>query len=926
MAKKNAINSTLDSLTLTEDNSVIVTDTLNGADSKRLGVSAGGIEGGFVSGGRSAILELYGNEYNTSASGNARLAAGVGGGILQLETIDIQPIEFYTAQNLRWQLASTNNDFIYSAGARLRPESGVTNQFLTLNGGAAGPGEGARLMVFGNTHAFTGQVRLEAGNVSGGDIVFQTMGVERWNMADSDGTLLGLQSDNFIGTNTTISGDDSSMTLMAADDIDLDRTGSVRVYGNEAASRPGDVWLFSSRNAAAGFHFYVGNIDEEVVRIDSSGRTVRTNNRGLFWMNTANDTEIPILTHNNFNNTVLNAPAGQYIYFNKDNSITWSFNPSNALQPATSGTYDVGTASNPIGTLYATSISGVSLGGEAFPLDNEEYVSFRNNLDNATINVLTVTSGDDTLLTADNGQEIQLDTTNKVRITTGGTGELEFLTETGTTTLRLFPDTTGDSTIQLRTQAADYFNIGEGPAAANSYIRLYGANSSFTSDRSSLVLHTANNNGNAHIKFSPNDTERWRMEWNGGHLVPQTAGVNIGSSSLPVGDLFTGSVILTDNPGSVIANTVSGSDNFSIGINGAGQDTSLRGGGLRAYGNQHAAEPGRVYVTGGNIPTGDVVLRTTNANSTINFRTDDIARWTVDSGGDYSPEADDTYSIGSAGAKVSDIYVSNVRGGSENNTLTLEATGTGEIHFDTAGSQRVRIEDNQFGPFHIVSAAQTGVGAPVSQIHLPDTVGNRGGYGVSTVSGGGLAGMTAQVVTGGVFPNTEGLLDLWYQEGGSTQRILRGSQADGVALYVDSVKRFTLEPDRRITHKGHNNFSNSEYQRETIGYECTISGAETAWTFTPVNNGAAWVTARLSAYDAPNDESFWIELKSGVRRHNSGSAALIGTVVKTSDKDQAATWDATFDTSGNDLRLRVTAVSGVVFTGTIEYQQSSGAA
>lgn len=1118
MAKSNSINSTLDSLKLTDSVAKIVLDTENGSDTKSLGISAGGDTN---SAGRGSNIQLYGADHATNA-GDLSIQAGVSGS-LDIRTVSSQPIEFYISGNKRWEMEATSNDLIYSSGARIHPAAGVTNAFLTLNGGENGPNEGGRFMAFGNTHAFTGQLRLEAGNVSGADIVFQTNGSERWRIDQSDGHILPQASGSYdIGSSSSLVGTiftdeinptqtlkivgaqmfrQAPRTMFSADTVDgadnealficgggdrlTTRGAFIGLYGQEFAGTPGRLEINAGSNgdvvidnaftfSNTGLRIATNPCHITQATIDGSdNRNIKIAGGGDVFSSRGAVIEL----HGNEDSStaepgflVLEAGnvAGAPIQFRTGNSNRWEIEDSGDLVPQASGTYDIGTVPLPVGTVYANSFisegsPGIHITRESsrgiidttedndlrlrrngipfiqledghviftqpVTMESDLNVSGTNNILNTEEllvedNIITLNSTASGTPTLDSGFEVNRGSESYARLI-WDESEDEFragisgseqriitsnLLETTGSALRPVTDagmdlgdsshnfedlyvrsvqssstsltvgTQNASTLYFRTNATQRWQISHTTGhfiPLTSGVTNIGSESNLLNRVYSFAVQSQHINSNSYLDFAINDNPQWRIDEEGelryvGSDAATVIRRNVDGSSVPGSisiyaadvnsvldtaivqinsvanggnlDLYCGAggdIRFFNNTGTpdwlinsqgnflynsqdpeIIANTVSGSDNNSIGINGGGADSSLRGGGIRAYGNDHATEPANIYVTAGNND-GNVLIRTTSSAGNISLITDNTTRWTVNDPGHIVPIGNGQKDVGDSSNRVRDLYAQRVTAAGEN--LTLETTGTSDILFRTGGATKVTITDSQYTPLQIDTAAQTGLGSPAVTVRTPDTSGNRGGYSITTQSGGGLAGMTAEVVTGGAYPNSEGILDLWYQEGGSSKRSIRASQADGVSLYVDSVKRFEVRPDSAVYHKSHDNFADSEYRRETVGHICTTSGAETAYSLTAISNGAAWVTARLVAFDGVNNDSFWIELKTGVRRHDGGSAAIIGSVVKTSDREDASTWDATFDTSGNDLRLRVTAISGVAFTGTIEYQQSAG--
>lgn len=674
--------------------------------------------------------------------------------------------------------------------------------------------------------------------------------------------------------------------------------------------------------------------------------------------------------------------TGDTIDFRRGNTLRWQFDGSSHLVPAASGTYDIGTSSTPVRDIYASSITTIASPGAKLSSDGSRGIldSSENNdlriqrngvpfiqLENGNIiftqpvtmesdlnvsgtnniinteqllvedNIITLNAGTSGTPTLDAGIEVDRGSSTFAQLlwdesedyfVAGISGSLEKIMVATDS-----PSDMANFTADILPNVSGSLDIGSASAPfADIFSRSIVAGGSLLEEGQVLVepisqeifIGGTNNSGS-------NESRLTIAPANATH--PSSSYIQLNGLNAPGAGLIlhTGSSLFLEASGGShhylrIQNGISfyrnqGSAGAGIIHNNSDTAALLLAGGqtfdnlnppsglssfILSYGRSHATQAGNLHLGA-------------HTSGKIRFSTGASDKWSIENDGDFLPGASGVYDIGSVSSPVRLLVSQSIEASAISSSDKVEiSTGSG------VPTTKVTIQDNNFTPLLVTSAAQTGVGSPVTQVRVPDTAGNRGGYGIATVSGGDLAGMTAEVVTGGAYPDSEGILELWYQEENSTQRILRGSQADGVALYVDSAKRFELRPDRSIYHKSHDNFANSEYRRQTLGHICTTSGAETAYTLTPISNGAAWVTAKLVAFDNANNDSFWVELKTGVRRHDGGSAAIIGSVVKTSDRESATTWDADFDTSGNDLRLRVTSVSGVVFTGTIEYQQSSG--
>lgn len=170
---------------------VVRSNTSDGSDNQ-YSIIAGG---GGTTDSRGAVAEFYGNEH--ASTGQARISAG---------NVSNGHIRFYTGNTERLRvgydgivLADVFNELVTNAGVTIETillkdgnvvksglniltntSDGSDNSYIIVGGGGAGANSrGGRIVLCGNEQANTGAVIIDAGAVSGGDIVFFTNNTER---------------------------------------------------------------------------------------------------------------------------------------------------------------------------------------------------------------------------------------------------------------------------------------------------------------------------------------------------------------------------------------------------------------------------------------------------------------------------------------------------------------------------------------------------------------------------------------------------------------------------------------------------------------------------------------------------------------------------------------------------------------------------
>lgn len=136
--------------------------------------------------------------------------------------------------------------------------------------------------------------------------------------------------------------------------------------------------------------------------------------------------------------------------------------------------------------------------------------------------------------------------------------------------------------------------------------------------------------------------------------------------------------------------------------------------------------------------------------------------------------ADVTHNLYTSGANG--IY--EIGDGTTANVVRLHSNG---ISYLNGGDVGIGTSSPAY-EFDVRGAAQSGSASIVSAVSIPNTVGNRGGFGTLTSSGGSIAGFTGHIVTAGDFPNSVGRFDLWAQNGSTTTTVLTGTASGQVGI------------------------------------------------------------------------------------------------------------------------------------------------
>lgn len=220
-------------------------DTSDGSDNQHITVAGGGAD----ERSRGGYLSVFGNE-DPSFPGVIALTAG-----------DTGNIQFWSQGFQRWQIDSAGDllpQNSYTIGSNSQGISQLYgNSFRPANSGNSGKcgiqggnntdletfNNGAGVTCFGINHGASreGRLLLSAGDTAG-DIRLFTNGSLSWQITDA-GNFVYHNSNPYICATTSDGSDSSSFRICGGGSVSSDRGAYIRLYGNEAATYPGDLHL-----------------------------------------------------------------------------------------------------------------------------------------------------------------------------------------------------------------------------------------------------------------------------------------------------------------------------------------------------------------------------------------------------------------------------------------------------------------------------------------------------------------------------------------------------------------------------------------------------------------------------------------------------------------------------------------------------------
>jgi hypothetical protein len=162
----------------------IINSTDDGSDNGMTRIGAGGV----ISNSRGAYIQLTGNEQ--ANTGSMEIVAGnVSGGDIIFNTGDSTKLTIPDSGGIvvEADIIGTPGNFDIMSDTENDSDS---KQTRISGGGGIGANRGGYITLNGNENANTGQVKIEAGNVSGGKIAFNTGSTERLVLDDSGALVL----------------------------------------------------------------------------------------------------------------------------------------------------------------------------------------------------------------------------------------------------------------------------------------------------------------------------------------------------------------------------------------------------------------------------------------------------------------------------------------------------------------------------------------------------------------------------------------------------------------------------------------------------------------------------------------------------------------------------------------------------------------
>jgi len=624
---------------------------------------------------------------------------------------------------------------------------GADNKLIQICGGGTGSNaRGGYLEARGNEHAsFPGSIALISGAISSSKItaflahagsVFQVedSGSNALVQINATGEIILSQTGHLIRQNTSDASDTKSIGLCGGGGSSGTRGSFFEVHGNEHATRPGWVRCWTGDVAASKFYLQFGNSSSTLELYNSSG--------GLLW-SVSNSTGAITQDASNGGSLILPRVGASSI-----GVMLGASSLDGALTTYTTATPSLTIKQNPtVSANQCLVASGAHTSGA--------WLAFLKTRGTGTAANVTVVTGDQigriTFGAADGSAYYSVASIQAVvtdTVSAGITpGELRFITtnSAGTHLTRwsitssgyLYQDGTNGGPI-IFNQALGQIIQGTSDGADTKMIQVCGGGSA-SPTRGGYVNCYGNEAANpGRVEIISGAIANSKII---AYLGISSALFEIQNSSNAA--LFqvnhSGNILLNTTAPTISLNTSDASDTGSISISGGGTAAdSTRGGGFRAYGNEHGSYPGGISIFGGavtnahlnvwlghstslfkiNNSSGTELWRFTDAGdlkatgtspAIINNTTDgsDTARISICGGGSLSSTRGAQLHLYGNEHASSPGNVSLGGGNATNAHVTISTAGTGSSIYITPGGSNALI----FGPGPYIQVGGSGLEA-----------------------------------------------------------------------------------------------------------------------------------------------------------------------------------------------------------------------
>jgi len=676
------------------------------ATDKHLYISGG--SGIVTTGG--ALIALYGNTH--ANTGRLDIAAGNAG-----------IIQFITNGSNVWQIAndgalqSNSNDLVFTTADGLIRTDSVdatdTRRLSITSASAASSTRGAFINLHGNEHVSSaGELILEAGNVAGGLIRFNTGGVTNWRL-ENNGNLVGLNTATIIRTNA----DTKSIFISGGSSAGVADSAILAAYGNTHATFPGQLHLTSSTDGTGG------------ILLTTTSAPIKFIPNGVEAWHIESDGDVIPQTTNNYNvgaSGNLVATVFSRIFQTENGARIGKYEAgASSVDLGTTSSHDLNFISNDLARWQLDSSSGnlVSLatnGGDIVFSDNLRGI-LQGTSDAADDNSLEF-SGGGAFRSVTRGAYLSLHGnehgTRPGHLNLRAAGSSGIIT-LGNNTLdaawtldassHLFPGTNGNQDIgkntnHVRTLYVDSI-VGTSFGVTSNNIWIQWRNAADDADINVLQVDSTDDTNlrsdtSNDINLLPGGTERWIFE----------------GGSDPV-------LIYTNGSGIIRASTADASDNANISIAGGGGNSHTRGAILTLYGNEDNSQsvPGWLVCDTGDAANANMLWRLRGTTGGFQWHTDGATGaegWRIDgSTNEFKPLADGTHDIGTTSAHVQEVFAHQIArsggiftvGTLTSHDLQFLINNTLRWQITSSGQTELKSHDNFTGSGHftLTDAIQT---------------------------------------------------------------------------------------------------------------------------------------------------------------------------------------------------------------------------